>query len=144
MLGYQHSQGLESEGILLVDTNTPNWNMMFQNEAWLRITGMSRLDVHGNGLWQLFVPAGQTKVQAKTLQIPACDHHAAAGEIAMPKCNCMAMHSHTVPAVTQNSMLREILLDAGTMPKRPCTVRLCLLWQCLFAGFPSLSSKHIS
>lgn len=60
--GFQKSLEAFSEGILLVDTSTPDWNVLFQNEAWLRITGMSRDEVYGSKLWHLFTPAGQTKV----------------------------------------------------------------------------------
>lgn len=45
-----------------MDTSTPDWNVLFQNEAWLRITGMSRDEVFGSKMWQLFTPAGQSKV----------------------------------------------------------------------------------
>lgn len=61
--GFQQSLETESEGILLVDTSTPDWNILFQNEAWLRATGMTRDEVHGGKLWQLFTPAGQTREQ---------------------------------------------------------------------------------
>ena len=67
MSGFQQSLEAESEGILLVDTSTPDWNILFQNEAWLRITGMTREAVLGGKLWQLFSPAGQTKVQTQLL-----------------------------------------------------------------------------
>jgi len=60
--GFQQSLEAESEGILLVDTSTPDWNILFQNEAWLRVTGMTREEVHGGKLWHLFTPAGQTRV----------------------------------------------------------------------------------
>lgn len=60
--GFQRSLEAFSEGILLVDTSTPDWNVLFQNEAWLRITGMSRDEVYGSKMWQLFTPAGQSKV----------------------------------------------------------------------------------
>ena len=62
--GFQQSLESESEGILLVDTSTPDWNILFQNEAWLRVTGMTRDEVHGGKLWRLFTPAGQTRVSA--------------------------------------------------------------------------------
>ncbi|DBA86410.1 TPA: hypothetical protein ACH3X2_005630 [Trebouxia sp. C0005] len=61
--GFQQSLEAESEGILLVDTSTPDWNILFQNEAWLRATGMTREEVHGGKLWHLFTPAGQTREQ---------------------------------------------------------------------------------
>ena len=60
--GFQQSLEAESEGILLVDTSTPDWNILFQNEAWLKATGMTRNEVHGGKLWHLFTPAGQTRV----------------------------------------------------------------------------------
>lgn len=60
--GLQRSLEDRSEGMLLVDLATPDWNILFQNEAWLRITGMSRGEVLGAKLWQLFLPAGQTRV----------------------------------------------------------------------------------
>lgn len=62
--GFQKSLEGFSEGILLVDTSTPDWDVLFQNEAWLGITGMSREEVYGSKLWTLFTPAGQTKVNA--------------------------------------------------------------------------------
>ena len=62
--GFQKSLEAFSEGILLVDTSTPDWNVLFQNEAWLRITGMSRDEVFGSKMWNLFTPAGQTKVSS--------------------------------------------------------------------------------
>ncbi|KAL0020911.1 hypothetical protein WJX77_010024 [Trebouxia sp. C0004] len=61
--GYQQSLEAESEGILLVDTSTQDWNILFQNEAWLRVTGMTQDEVHGGKLWHLFTPAGQTREQ---------------------------------------------------------------------------------
>ncbi|KAL3143838.1 hypothetical protein ABBQ32_003662 [Trebouxia sp. C0010 RCD-2024] len=61
--GFQKSLEGFSEGILLVDTSTPDWDVLFQNEAWLGITGMSREEVYGSKLWTLFTPAGQTKEQ---------------------------------------------------------------------------------
>ena len=60
--GFQKSLEAFSEGILLVDISTPDWNVLFQNEAWLGITGMSRDEVYGGKMWQLFSPVGQTKV----------------------------------------------------------------------------------
>ena len=60
--GLQKSLEAFSEGILLVDTSTPDWDVLFQNEAWLRITGMSRDEVYGSKMWHLFAPADRTKV----------------------------------------------------------------------------------
>ena len=62
--GLERSLQAETEGILLVDTSTPEWNILFQNEAWLRITGMTRGEVSHGKLWHLFSPAGQTQVSA--------------------------------------------------------------------------------
>ena len=71
MEGFQKSLEAFSEGILLVDTSTPDWNVLFQNEAWLRITGMAREEVNGSKLWHLFTPAGQTKVGGHTVDLLA-------------------------------------------------------------------------
>ena len=70
--GFQQSLEAESEGILLVDTSTPDWNILFQNEAWLRATGMTRDEVHGGKLWHLFTPARQTRVGTPHLLF--CSH----------------------------------------------------------------------
>lgn len=32
-----------SEGIMLVNTDSENWNILFVNDAWSRVTGESRL-----------------------------------------------------------------------------------------------------
>lgn len=70
--GFQKSLEAFSEGILLVDTSTPDWDVLFQNEAWLGITGMSREEVLGSKLWHLFTPAGQTKVHPTAPCGPGC------------------------------------------------------------------------
>ena len=49
-------------GISLLDTSMPHWGILFHNDAWLHITGMSRAEVKGNNLWHLFRPADQTQV----------------------------------------------------------------------------------
>ena len=72
VVGFQQSLETFSEGILLVDTATPDWNVMFQNEAWLRITGMSREEVNGSKLWHLFTPAGQSKVCTRSTSALTC------------------------------------------------------------------------
>lgn len=69
MSGFQESLEAESEGLLLVDTSTPEWTIMFQNEAWLRITGMAKEEMYGGKLWHLFTPAGQTRVSHRCLTI---------------------------------------------------------------------------
>ncbi len=71
--GFQQSLEAESEGILLVDTSTPDWNILFQNEAWLRITGMTREEVYGGKMWHLFMPAGQTRVGTTSI-VPQWEH----------------------------------------------------------------------
>lgn len=86
--GFQKSLEAFSEGILLVDTSTPDWNVLFQNEAWLRITGMSRDEVYGSKMWHLFTPAGQTKVHCV---LAAFSLHASFGE------QPIAMHSPSLP-----------------------------------------------
>lgn len=51
-----------SEGVLLVDLAKPDWTILYNNEAWLNITGMGREEVLGANMFQIFTPAGQTKV----------------------------------------------------------------------------------
>lgn len=60
--GLQQTLEAYTEGVMLVDTAKPDWSILYQNEAWLRITGMSRDEVQGSNLWQLYVPAGRTRV----------------------------------------------------------------------------------
>ena len=86
MAGLERSLQAETEGILLVDTSTPDWNVLFQNEAWLRITGMTRDEVSHGKLWHLFSPAGQTQVSAL-----ACMSYACKG-VCLSKGRCLAMH----------------------------------------------------
>ncbi|KAL0041901.1 hypothetical protein WJX79_008318 [Trebouxia sp. C0005] len=62
--GFVRSVEAGLDGISLIDMSTPDWGILFHNESWLRITGMSRDEVKGSSIWQLFVPAGQTREQA--------------------------------------------------------------------------------
>jgi len=60
--GFMRSVEAGLDGISLVDMSTPDWGILFHNDSWLRITGLSRDEVKGSSIWQLFVPAGQTRV----------------------------------------------------------------------------------
>ena len=102
--GFQQSLETESEGILLVDTSTPDWNILFQNEAWLRATGMTRDEVHGGKLWQLFTPAGQTRV----------------GTPPPPSISCFM----ATPAAQTNTLEQRALLDVVTLLDRQPKIEL--------------------
>ena len=60
--GLQKTLEDRSEGVLLVDLAKPDWTILYNNEAWLKITGMGREEVLGANMFQIFTPAGQTKV----------------------------------------------------------------------------------
>ena len=92
--GFQQSLEAESEGILLVDTSTPDWNILFQNEAWLRATGMTRDEVHGGKLWHLFTPAGQTRVG-----YPPPPHPTISCSIATPAAQTSLLEQHALLGV---------------------------------------------
>ena len=62
--GLQKTIEDRSEGVLLVDLAKPDWSILYNNEAWLRITGMAREEVLGGHMFHLFTPAGQSKVQS--------------------------------------------------------------------------------
>ena len=60
--GLQKTIEDRSEGVLLVDLAKPDWSILYNNEAWLRITGMAQEEVLGGHMFHIFTPAGQTKV----------------------------------------------------------------------------------
>ncbi|DBB02594.1 hypothetical protein WJX82_002554 [Trebouxia sp. C0006] len=62
--GFMRSVEAGLDGISLADMSTPDWGILFHNDSWLRITGLSRDEVKGSSIWQLFAPAGQTREQA--------------------------------------------------------------------------------
>lgn len=50
-----------SEGIMLVNMSVEGWPIMFVNEAWEKLTAISRDEGFGKGFWDLFsVPGGLT------------------------------------------------------------------------------------
>ena len=66
--GFMRSVEAGLDGISLADMSTPDWGILFQNDSWLRITGLSRDEVKGSSIWQLFAPAGQTRVSNKLVE----------------------------------------------------------------------------
>lgn len=46
-----------SQGIMLVDTSTSDWSIVFVNDAWVTITGIQREKGLGGAMWQLCKPA---------------------------------------------------------------------------------------
>ena len=46
-----------SQGIMLVDTSTSDWSIVFVNDAWVAVTGIQREKGLGGAMWQLCKPA---------------------------------------------------------------------------------------
>ena len=46
-----------SQGIMLVDTSTSDWSIVFVNDAWVTVTGIQREKGLGGAMWQLCKPA---------------------------------------------------------------------------------------
>ncbi|KAK9843847.1 hypothetical protein WJX84_006057 [Apatococcus fuscideae] len=46
------------DGIMLVDTSTPLWTIIFINDTWTRVTGIDKDRAVGCPLWELFVLPG--------------------------------------------------------------------------------------
>eukprot|EP00891_Asterochloris_glomerata_P001527 jgi/Astpho2/1527/Aster-05401 len=46
-----------SQGIMLVDTSTSDWSIVFVNDAWVTITGIQREKGLSGAMWQLCKPA---------------------------------------------------------------------------------------
>ncbi|KAK9790562.1 hypothetical protein WJX73_005557 [Symbiochloris irregularis] len=45
-----------SEGIMLINTSTESWDIMFLNEAWSRLTGVAKDDAMSKSIWSIFEP----------------------------------------------------------------------------------------
>lgn len=46
------------EGVLLVDVGTPNWTVLYTNDAFTAATGVSRGDASRQGFWELYNSPG--------------------------------------------------------------------------------------
>ncbi|CAL5218507.1 g194 [Coccomyxa viridis] len=53
-----------SEGIMLVNTDSENWNILFVNDAWSRVTGYTREDALGKPVFGLFEIPGTSHAAA--------------------------------------------------------------------------------
>ncbi|CAK0736720.1 hypothetical protein CVIRNUC_000792 [Coccomyxa viridis] len=53
-----------SEGIMLVNTDSENWNILFVNDAWSRVTGYTREDALGKPVFGLFEIPGTSQEAA--------------------------------------------------------------------------------
>ncbi len=52
------------DGSVLVGTHNPKWNIIYCNEAFTRITGVTRAMVKGKCWWDIFeLPSGSKQVR---------------------------------------------------------------------------------
>ena len=74
-----------SQGIMLVDTSTSGWSIVFVNDAWVTITGIQREKGLGGAMWQLCKPArAGDEVSIQLLVLASVEWDAGATSTTMP------------------------------------------------------------